>query len=76
MQQLSEMNQTARITEVNQLQQILSDQLPSLPIYYNKITIGWNPGTLNGWFFTFGGVGPSVPTAQNKLVFVKGSWGQ
>jgi peptide/nickel transport system substrate-binding protein len=75
-QQLSEMVQASRISEVNQLQQILSDQLPTLPIYYNKITIGWNPATLNGWFFTSGGTGPSVPTAQNKLVFVRGSWGQ
>ncbi len=75
LQQLSEMSRTARIAAVNQLQQILSDQLPTLPIYYNKITIGWNPNTLNGWFFTSGGAGPSVPTAQNKLIFVRGSWG-
>lgn len=75
-QQLAEMNQAARATEVNQLQQILSDELPTLPVYYSKITIGWNPNTLNGWFFTAGGAGPSVPTAQNKLIFVRGSWGQ
>jgi peptide/nickel transport system substrate-binding protein len=75
-QQLSEMDKAKRQAEVNTLQQILSDNLPTLPLYYQKITYAWNPLTLNGWFFTLEGAGPSVPTVQNKLIFINGTWGK
>jgi len=75
-EQLQEMDPLARQDLVNQLQVILAEELPTLPIYYLKISVSWNPETLNGWFFTEGGTGPSVPTAQNKLVFIHGWWGQ
>ena len=74
--QLSEMDDVRRRVLVNRLQQILADELPTLPLYYGRMTVAWNPATLNGWFFTFGGAGPSVPTAQNKLVFIRGRWGR
>lgn len=75
-EQLSEMDKQKRYDKVARLQQIIADELPTLTLYYKKITFGYNEEKLNGWFFTKDGVAIAVPTTQNKLVYINGKWGK
>lgn len=72
--QLKEVDKTKRYAEVAELQKIISDELPTLTLYYKKITYAYNQKTFDGWFFTKDGVALAVPTIQNKLVYIKGTW--
>ncbi|MGE5627701.1 MAG: ABC transporter substrate-binding protein [Solirubrobacterales bacterium] len=72
--QLKEIDKTKRYSEVAQLQSIIAEELPTLTLYYKKITFVYNDKVFDGWFFTKDGVSLAVPTIQNKLVYVKGTW--
>ena len=72
--QLKEIDSKKRHSEVAELQNIISDELPTLTLYYKKITYVYNDKVFDGWFFTKDGVSLAVPTIQNKLVYVKGKW--
>jgi len=75
-EQLKETDKQKRYDKVAKLQQIIADELPTLTLYYRKITFGYNEEKLNGWFFTKDGVAIAVPTTQNKLVYINGKWGK
>lgn len=75
-EQLKTLDKKVRYEKVAKMQSIISDELPTLTLYYKKITFAYNPNELNGWFFTKDGVAIAVPTTQNKLVYVKGKWGK
>jgi len=75
-EQLKDLNSASRYKKVGRLQQIIAEELPTLTLYYRKITFAYDPGKLNGWFFTKDGVAIAVPTAQNKLVYIRGTWGK
>ena len=75
-EQLKELNIAKRYEKVVRLQQIIAEELPTLTLYYRKITMAYNPEKLNGWYFTKDGVAIAVPTTQNKLVYIKGKWGR
>lgn len=72
--QLKELNKDKRFEDVSKLQKIIAEELPTLTIYYKKITSAYNENKFDGWFFTKDGVAISVPTIQNKLIFVNGEW--
>jgi peptide/nickel transport system substrate-binding protein len=74
--QLREMDYEERYKQVARLQEIIAEELPTLTLYYRKITFAYNPEALNGWFFTKDGVARAVPTVQNKLVYIRGTWGR
>jgi peptide/nickel transport system substrate-binding protein len=73
-QQLKELNTHERYIEVAKLQQIIAEELPTLTLYYKKITYVYNQKKFTGWFFTKDGVALAVPTINNKLVYIKGKW--
>lgn len=73
-EQLKETDKEKRYAEVSELQKIISDELPTLTLYYKKIAYAYNENKFDGWFFTKDGVSIAVPTIQNKLVYVKGNW--
>ncbi|MBU3145777.1 ABC transporter substrate-binding protein [Clostridium sp. CF012] len=73
-EQLRELDKKKRYDEVAKLQQIIADELPTLTLYYKKIVFAYDASVFDGWFFTKDGVAIAVPTVQNKLVFIKGSW--
>ncbi len=55
------------------MQQLFADELPILPLYYPVTTFAYRPEVLEGWFYTAeGGIGIGVPSAHNKLVFIRG----
>lgn len=72
--QLREVEHDKRYQQVARLQQIIADELPTLTLYYRKITLAYNQDTFDGWFFTKDGVAIAVPTVQNKLVYLRGEW--
>ena len=69
-----ELDNKKRYEEVEKLQSIIAEELPTLTLYYKKITFAYDSSKLDGWFFTKDGVAIAVPTTQNKLVFIKGKW--
>lgn len=73
-EQLTETDRDKRYELVSQLQEIIAEELPTLTLYYRKITFAYNQDKFDGWFFTKDGVALAVPTIQNKLVFIKGTW--
>lgn len=74
--QLRELDQTKRYATVAEMQQLIADELPTLTLYYTLNTFAYDPSKLNGWFYTKDGVARAVPTLQNKLVYIKGTWGK
>lgn len=74
--QLKEVDNSKRYETVAKLQEIIAEELPTLTLYYRKITFAYNPEKLDGWFYTKDGVAIAVPTTHNKLVYIKGVWGQ
>jgi peptide/nickel transport system substrate-binding protein len=74
--QIREIDYEERYKQVARLQEIIAEELPTLTLYYRKITFAFNSETLNGWFFTKDGVAQAVPTVQNKLVYIRGTWGR
>lgn len=73
-EQLMETDKTKRYQQVAELQKIIAEELPTLTLYYKKITFAYNQEKFDGWFFTKDGVAIAVPTVQNKLVFIRGQW--
>ncbi|WP_291300043.1 ABC transporter substrate-binding protein [Desulfosporosinus sp. BICA1-9] len=73
-EQLRENDHSKRYQKVAELQEIIAEELPTLTLYYRKITFAYNQNKFDGWFFTKDGVAIAVPTTQNKLVYIKGQW--
>lgn len=73
-EQLKENDKTKRYQQVAELQKIIAEELPTLTLYYKKITFAYNQEKFDGWFFTKDGVAIAVPTVQNKLVYIRGQW--
>lgn len=72
--QLQEPDKAERYRQVAQLQQILAEELPTLTLFYQKITFAYNQNVFDGWFFTKDGVAIAIPSVLNKLVFLRGTW--
>ncbi|WP_350344606.1 ABC transporter substrate-binding protein [Proteinivorax tanatarense] len=72
--QLRELDEEKRYEKVAELQKIIAEELPTLTLYYRKSTFAYNPNKLEGWFYTKDGVAISVPTIQNKLIYINGTW--
>ncbi len=73
-EQLKELDKDKRYNQVARLQEIIAEELPTLTLNYRKITFAYDDNIFDGWFFTKDGVAIAVPTVQNKLVFIKGTW--
>ncbi|MDT8902147.1 ABC transporter substrate-binding protein [Anaeroselena agilis] len=61
----------ARRAAVFAMQEMLADDLPTIPLYYRKMYFAYRPGKLDGWFYTPGGIALGIPTELNKLVFIE-----
>ncbi|SCY88954.1 ABC transporter substrate-binding protein [Alkaliphilus peptidifermentans] len=75
LKQLKETDYQKRYKIVAELQNIIAEELPTLTLYYRKITFAYNTEKLNGWYYTKDGVAIAVPTTQNKLIYINGTWG-
>lgn len=70
--QLSVADDADRREIVDQMQVILAEDLPTLPLYYPKRTIVFNAEVFDNWYYTPGGVASGIPTSQNKQQVIVG----
>lgn len=56
----------------NQIQQLLAQQLPVLPLYYLPLAFAFRKAAFDAWYFTPGGFAGGIPSVYNKQVFVTG----
>ncbi len=61
-----------RMETVAQIQELIAADLPLLPLVYPDGFGVFNPAAFDQWYFTEGGVGGTVPTIENKQVFITG----
>lgn len=71
-QQLRQMDPAARQETVNQMQAIIAEQLPVIPLYHPTRYWFYNPEVLTGWHFTPGGLASGIPLTLDKYLFVAG----
>jgi peptide/nickel transport system substrate-binding protein len=57
---------------VAQVQELIAEDLPLLPLVYPDSFSIFNPDTFAEWTYTEGGVASTVPTIENKQLFVTG----
>lgn len=71
--QQQELDEPKRMAIVGQIQKIVAEDLPLLPLVYpNSFTV-YRRGAFDNYYYTAGGVGSTVPTVQNKLAFIAGN---
>lgn len=73
-QQVSAVKDSDRKALVDQMQVLIADNVPTIPLVYRDVFTGFNKDKFDGFFFTPGGIGGGVPTEYNKLVFIYGTW--
>lgn len=73
-QQVSEIDGAKRKELVDQMQVLIADNVPTIPLIYKTVYTGFNSDKFDGFFFTPGGIGSGIPTQYNKLVFIGGTW--
>ncbi|HPS91748.1 MAG TPA: ABC transporter substrate-binding protein, partial [Methanothrix sp.] len=66
--QLEEMDPAKRREQVASAQELIAQDLPSLPLYYADSF--WASDNKVSYYYTYGGVGSGVPIALNKMIFV------
>jgi peptide/nickel transport system substrate-binding protein len=70
--QLMEMDEQTRLDLVYQMQAILAEEVPTIPLYYPSRTHIYDQTVLDAWYFTPGGFGGAIPMAWNKHIFITG----
>jgi peptide/nickel transport system substrate-binding protein len=70
--QVSMGGDTERREAVNQMQAILAEDLPVLPLYYTARVVVFDAEVFDNWYFTPGGFGGGIPMPYNKHQFIVG----
>jgi peptide/nickel transport system substrate-binding protein len=70
--QLAESDEARRREMVYEMQAILAQDLPALPLYYPTRYQIYRKSVLDSWYYTPGGVGSGVPNVTNKQLYVTG----
>lgn len=71
---LSELDQAKREELVDKLQQLIADNVPTIPLYYKNNACAYNNSVYDGFFYTADGISSGIPYIYNKLVLVTGEW--
>jgi peptide/nickel transport system substrate-binding protein len=72
-EQLTAIEESNRKEIVGRIQRMVADDLPLLPLVYPHIYTIFNRRTFDQWYYTEGGVGGTVPTVENKNLFLTGT---
>ncbi|RIK41351.1 MAG: hypothetical protein DCC55_12125 [Chloroflexi bacterium] len=70
--QLSLTDPTARRDAIFEMQSILAEDLPVLPLYYTARVVVFNADVFDNWYYTPGGWGGGIPMPYNKHQFIVG----
>ena len=71
-QQLTTLDTSRRKEIAAQMQQIVARDLPLLPLVYPSFIFIVRKKPFDGWYYTTGGVGGTVPSVENKHAFITG----
>ncbi len=69
-QQMQELDEGKRRDIVNQMQDILAEELPTLALYHRPFYDIHNASTFDGWKNTYGGIADGMPLWENKVFLV------
>ncbi len=69
-QQLFAVDPNKRREIVYEMQEILAEDVPVIPLYYPNRRHIFNRDVLDAWYFTPGGFGGGIPMAWNKHIFI------
>ncbi len=72
--QIGELNVSERKADVDCMQAIIANDLPTISIVYSNTYSSENTSKFDGLFFTPNGVSGGMPTEFNKLAFIYGTW--
>lgn len=70
--QVSMSDPVERGEAVDEMQAILSEDLPVLPLYYTARVVVYNADVFDNWYYTPGGFGGGIPMPYNKHQFIVG----
>ncbi|MNI23128.1 Periplasmic dipeptide transport protein precursor [compost metagenome] len=68
--QMQEINETKRHEIVNQMQDILAEELPTLVLYHRPFYEIHKAATFDRWKNTYGGIADGMPLWENKVFLV------
>ncbi|MDQ4069261.1 MAG: ABC transporter substrate-binding protein [Actinomycetota bacterium] len=71
-EQLTAVDESRRKDIVGRIQRMVADDLPLLPLVYPHSYTIYSPRAFDQWYYTAGGVASTVPTVENKHLFVTG----
>ena len=70
--QVSLVDPGKRREAVDEMQTLLAQDLPVLPLYYTARVVVFNADAFDNWYFTPGGFGGGIPMPYNKHQFIVG----
>jgi peptide/nickel transport system substrate-binding protein len=70
--QVSMADPAERRAALDEMQAILAQDLPVLPLYYTARVVAYNAEVFDNWYFTPGGYGGGIPMPYNKHQFIVG----
>ncbi len=70
--QNTQVDRAERMETTAEIQRLIADDLPLLPLVYPASFAIVDPRTFDAWYYTEGGVGSTVPAIDNKHSFVTG----
>jgi peptide/nickel transport system substrate-binding protein len=71
-EQLTAIDESRRKEIVGRIQRLIADDLPMLPLVYPHSYTIFSPRVFDQWYYTEGGVASTVPSVENKHLFVTG----
>lgn len=69
-QQMQELDEAKRHEIINQMQDILAEELPTLVLYHRPFYDVHNADVFDGWKNTYGGIADGMPLWENKVFFI------
>jgi len=70
--QVTMLDPVERRKAIDQMQVILAEDLPVLPLYYTARVVVYNAEIFDNWYYTPGGFGGGIPMPYNKHQFIVG----
>ena len=71
-EQFTAVDESRRKDIVGRIQRLVADDLPMLPLVYPHSYTIFDKRAFDQWYYTDGGVGSSVPSVENKHLFITG----
>ena len=68
--QLTQTDEADRKATIDQMQDILAEELPTLVLYHRPFYFIYKASDFNGWINTYGGISDGIPLWDNKVAFI------